>query len=61
MTENTTRLVAPNGTTVVVSREKAERLASQGFTVPQAPRTGDDGSAAKKPSTPPRRPSRTEE
>jgi hypothetical protein len=51
----TTRLVAPNGSTVEVASEKAERLTSQGF------RVADDGNAKKSTTTPPRRPSRTEE
>lgn len=70
MTGKTTRLIAPNGSTVEVSREKAERLISQGFAMPRGfhpaedgkPRTAAEGNAAKKPTTtPPRRPSRTEE
>lgn len=56
MAGKTTRLIAPNGTTVEVSQEKAERLISQGFAVPRGFRS-DDGDDKK----PRRTTSRTEE
>lgn len=57
MAEKTIRLVAPNGTTVEVSSDKAERLISQGFAMPRGFRSADDGDEKK----PTRRTSRAEE
>lgn len=59
MAAKTTRLIAPNGTVVEVSAEKAERLISQGFAAPKGFRTADEGDDSKK-STTQRQTSRTE-
>lgn len=70
MTRKATRLIAPNGTVVEVDADKAERLISQGFAMPQGFRKADErkaeavnkGNGPKPTTTPPRRaPARVED